>query len=74
MNIECATEAIELLDDKFGLYAKIPDLMLKVAFYYTEIGRNRESSEWANKAFKSSLCVDKEHFKMRYPDASLFSF
>uniref|UniRef100_A0AC34G5Z9 SET domain-containing protein n=1 Tax=Panagrolaimus sp. ES5 TaxID=591445 RepID=A0AC34G5Z9_9BILA len=66
--IKCLEEVISLMEDP--LEYVLDDVRVNLAICYYTNGQTSKAKEMIQKAFELSLCVDKDHFKLIYPDGA----
>jgi hypothetical protein len=66
-SIECLEERVPLVEGEFELIMDFPDTLLSLAVCYTNFGRTAKIKEMFRKAYKSSMCVNVDHFKALNP-------
>lgn len=66
-SVKYLEEMVALTDEELELPFAIPQTLLNMAICYSMLNRQDKVQECARKAFKTSLCVDEELFRMCYP-------
>lgn len=68
-SLKCLEEAISLIDEEIQQSMETTQTLLNLAICYFATRQQGKAKDTVQKAFKTSLCADKEHFKLRYSDA-----
>src|SRR3954466_4995260 len=67
--IKCFEESISLVDEDCEWVMDIQTALLNLAICYAKIGQKAKTIDLIQRAYKTEMCVDIEHFKTRNPGA-----